>query len=245
MTRLTFRAFNIGRKLISRKRLDFEKVRFALDHKRAVLFFKFSLNPLLIMLVPVVNGQNNDDGQRSVETSGLSLLDLANKFDECSSLVNLKRKLIGLKYNVVIETKVAIVLQKYNHSRHTMQYAVIGRFEEVSSHMFFMVQCDLQYRKSWDANALSLNIVGSSDDGDDIVHWICSYPGVKEMRVDSVITNNNTFYLLLIHKEEDLDRDNETAGLRMAEAMINRHDRPSINVKYNEMFSVLRLYNQL
>ncbi|XP_028415009.1 stAR-related lipid transfer protein 7, mitochondrial-like [Dendronephthya gigantea] len=57
------------------------------------------------------------------------------------------------------------------------QYKVFGTFFDISSEAFFKSQIDLQYRKSWDKYAISLDIIDkSSECGSEVVHWVTKFP---------------------------------------------------------------------
>merc|ERR1719334_1893427 len=57
------------------------------------------------------------------------------------------------------------------------QYKVYGTWDDVPAAAFYLIQVDLDYRKSWDKLVVKLDVIDrDSESGAEVVHWVTHYP---------------------------------------------------------------------
>ncbi|KAK3095724.1 hypothetical protein FSP39_018097 [Pinctada imbricata] len=60
---------------------------------------------------------------------------------------------------------------------HLHEYKVYGSYYDIPASVFFQIQVDLEYRKTWDAYLVDLNVVDrDKESGCEVVHWVTKYP---------------------------------------------------------------------
>uniref|UniRef100_A0A8C8GX58 StAR-related lipid transfer protein 7, mitochondrial n=1 Tax=Oncorhynchus tshawytscha TaxID=74940 RepID=A0A8C8GX58_ONCTS len=84
-----------------------------------------------------------------------------------------------------VETGWELVMEKNNfkvwrrpiEGSHLCEYRVWGSYNDVTPRQFFNVQLDMEYRKTWDALVLKLEVVDRDvNTGSEVVHWATRFP---------------------------------------------------------------------
>ncbi|XP_038826745.1 stAR-related lipid transfer protein 7, mitochondrial-like [Salvelinus namaycush] len=80
-------------------------------------------------------------------------------------------------WELVMEKKNFKVWRRPIEGSHLCEYRVLGSYNDVTPRQFFNVQLDTEYRKTWDALVLKLEVVDRDvNTGSEVVHWATRFP---------------------------------------------------------------------
>ncbi|CAL8281563.1 stAR-related lipid transfer protein 7, mitochondrial [Gadus morhua] len=77
----------------------------------------------------------------------------------------------------VVEKKEFKVWKRPIPDSHLYEYRVLASYNDVTPRQFFNVQLDTEYRKTWDALVIKLEVVDrDANTGSEVVHWATHFP---------------------------------------------------------------------
>lgn len=80
-------------------------------------------------------------------------------------------------WEVVMDKKGFKVWKRPIPDSHLYEYRVLGSYNDVTPRQFFNVQLDTEYRKTWDALVIKLEVVDRDvSTGSEVVHWATHFP---------------------------------------------------------------------
>lgn len=140
--------------------------------------------PLSLLLgVAIFNWENEKITDEEINNS-LSELDRWQSKDRLSQLFKvhgceLSDKLSDDGWEPVIKKESLQVWRRPFPNTYLYEYKVLGTFLDVPARVFFTVQMDLDYRKTWDKSVIHLEVVDREeefDSGCEVVHWVTHFP---------------------------------------------------------------------
>ncbi|XP_072311475.1 stAR-related lipid transfer protein 7, mitochondrial [Eucyclogobius newberryi] len=80
-------------------------------------------------------------------------------------------------WEVVMDKKDFKVWRRPILNSHLYEYRVLGSYKDITPRQFFNVQLDTEYRKTWDALVIKLEVVDRDvNTGSEVVHWATHFP---------------------------------------------------------------------
>ncbi|CAL8321453.1 unnamed protein product [Lota lota] len=80
-------------------------------------------------------------------------------------------------WEAVVEKKDFRVWKRPIPDSHLYEYRVLASYNDVTPRQFFNVQLDTEYRKTWDALVIKLEVVDrDANTGSEVVHWATHFP---------------------------------------------------------------------
>ncbi|CAL9683487.1 unnamed protein product [Knipowitschia caucasica] len=80
-------------------------------------------------------------------------------------------------WEIVMDKKDFKVWRRPVPDSHLYEYRVLGSYNDVTPRQFFNVQLDTEYRKTWDALVIKLEVVDrDAHTGSEVVHWATHFP---------------------------------------------------------------------
>jgi len=78
---------------------------------------------------------------------------------------------------LVEEKDLRVYRRRLPGKRELYEYRCSGTYYDISPRNFIDAQCDVQYRREWDTNVISLDILASDEETDtQVVRWVAKFP---------------------------------------------------------------------